>query len=115
MTAPAAGAGTVYLLHFDRPYVPYPGAPAGSCAQHYIGWAKSLEARLAHHAAGTGARLLAAVTAAGIGWQVAATWPGGRDLERRLKRRGSATRFCPACRAATAAHITGPGTGRTAA
>jgi site-specific DNA-cytosine methylase len=32
--------GTVYLLHFDRPY---------KHARHYLGWAESLDARLAVH------------------------------------------------------------------
>jgi hypothetical protein len=29
---------------------------------------------------------------------VAATWPGTRQLERQLKRRKHASRFCPVCR-----------------
>ena len=35
--------------------------------------------RLAEHEAGRGARLLAVVRAAGIGWQLARPWPGGRE------------------------------------
>jgi hypothetical protein len=27
--------GIIYLLHFDRLYVPYPGAPLRDCAGHY--------------------------------------------------------------------------------
>jgi len=81
-------AGTVYLLHFDRPY---------AHARHYLGWAADLDARLAEHAAGRGARLLAVVRAAGIGWTLARTWPGGRSRERALKRQGGASRRCPAC------------------
>lgn len=87
----------VYLLHFDRLYVPYPGAPAGSCAGHYIGSARNVAARLRRHARGRGARLLAVVQAEGIGWQLARTWPGGRDRERAIKRRGGARRCCPLC------------------
>jgi hypothetical protein len=34
--------GTIYLLHFNQSYVPYPGAPARSCACHYIGWTLNL-------------------------------------------------------------------------
>ncbi len=29
--------GLVYLLHFDEPCIPYPGAPAYACAGHYTG------------------------------------------------------------------------------
>ncbi len=80
--------GTVYLLHFDRPYVH---------AGHYTGWTTDLPSRLADHAAGRGARLLAVIAAAGIGWQLARTWPGTRSLERALKRQGGASRRCPIC------------------
>jgi hypothetical protein len=82
-------AGTVYLLHFAEPF---------GHARHYLGWAGpgNLRARLAHHAAGTGANLLRHVAKAGIGWELARTWPGDRARERRLKCRG-ATRRCPLC------------------
>jgi hypothetical protein len=93
----AGGVMAVYLLHFDRLYVPYPGAPAGSCAGHYIGSARNVAARLRQHARGRGARLTAVVQAAGIGWQLARTWPGGRDRERQIKRQGSARLVCPLC------------------
>lgn len=79
---------TVYLLHFDRPY---------QHARHYIGSAVDLKARLAQHEAGTGARLLAVVHEAGIGWELARTWPGGRARERQIKRQGGASRCCPMC------------------
>ena len=84
--------GTVYLLHFDRPYVH---------ARHYTGWTTDLTARLAEHQSGRGARLLAVIVAAGIGWQLARTWPGTRALERALKRQGGASRHCPICRTPT--------------
>ncbi len=80
-----------YLLHFDAPY---------RHARHYLGSTSDLEARLAEHAAGRGARLLEVITAAGISWELARTWPGGRVDERRLKRQKSAPRLCPVCRAA---------------
>ena len=89
--------GTVYLLHFDRLYVPYPGAPLRDCAGHYVGWAKNVKRRLAEHEAGRGARLLAVVRAAGIGWQLARLWPGGQAWERQLKRQGGHARKCPLC------------------
>jgi predicted GIY-YIG superfamily endonuclease len=80
--------GVVYLLHFDRPF---------GHARHYTGWTTDLVARLAEHAAGRGARLLAVVTEAGIGWQLARTWCGTRNTERALKRQGGASRRCPLC------------------
>ena len=80
--------GTVYLLHFDRPY---------QHAVHYTGWSASLPDRLAAHAAGQGSRLLAAVRSAGIGWTLARTWPGTRHLGRALKNQGGASRRCPLC------------------
>ena len=83
--------GTIYLLHFDQPF---------GHAKHYTGWAKQLERRLAHHRAGTGANLLRHVKAAGIGWTLTRTWDGDRNLERRLKNMGGASRLCPTCQAA---------------
>jgi len=84
----AAYAGTVYLLHFDRPY---------RHAAHYTGWTTNLAHRLDQHENGRGARLLAVITSAGIGWQLARTWPGTRTTERALKRQGGASRRCPLC------------------
>jgi hypothetical protein len=90
-------AGTVYLLHFDRPYGPGGGPNGRGTAKHYIGWASDLDTRLAEHKAGHGARLLAVVHAAGIGWTLARTWPGSRIRERQIKRQGGASRCCPMC------------------
>ena len=59
--------------------------------------ADDLDARLAKHAAGQGARLMAVVKEAGIEWELARTWPGGRARERQLKRQGGAARMCPLC------------------
>ena len=82
-------AGTVYLLHFDQPY---------KHARHYVGWtARNVGRRLAEHAAGRGARLLEVVREAGIGWQLARMWPGGRARERQIKRQGGHARKCPLC------------------
>ena len=81
-------AGTVYLLHFDQPY---------RHARHYVGWASNVKRRLAEHEAGRGARLLAVVRAAGIGWQLARLWPGSRARERQIKRQGGHARHCPLC------------------
>jgi predicted GIY-YIG superfamily endonuclease len=83
----------VYLIHFDRPY---------RHARHYTGWTRdetTLPRRVSHHRKGSGARLLQVVAAAGIGFKVVRTWPDGdRNKERRLKRSGGASRYCPVCR-----------------
>ena len=84
----AGQVGTIYLVHFERRY---------RHAGHYTGWTDDLAGRLAEHAAGRGARLLAVVREAGIGWQLARTWSGTRAHERRLMRRGGASRRCPLC------------------
>jgi hypothetical protein len=82
--------GTVYILHLDPPY---------KHARHYTGYAEpgNLRARLAAHAAGTGARLMQVVKEAGGTFQLARTWPGGRARERELKDRHDAPRLCPIC------------------
>jgi len=81
--------GTIYLLHFERPYVH---------ARHYLGWTGgNLEVRLDAHAAGNGARLLAVVASAGIAWNLARVWPGTRARERQIKRQGGLSRCCPLC------------------
>lgn len=88
MSRPTTRRGTVYLLHFDKPY---------KHARHYLGWAFDLEARLAAHHAGHGARLLEVIQQHGITWTLARTWPGTRLRERQLKNQGGASRCCPAC------------------
>jgi len=80
---------TVYLLHFDRPY---------HHARHYLGYTNDLEARLAQHRSGNGARLIEVISKAGISWTLVRTWKGGRDLERRLKAQKNSPRLCPICR-----------------
>lgn len=80
----------VYLLHFDRPF---------SHARHYTGWGACIASRVAQHRRGDGATLMRHVVAAGIGFEVARIWPGAdRGKERRLKRSGGASRYCPLCR-----------------
>ncbi|MEV6100668.1 hypothetical protein [Nocardia sp. NPDC051981] len=83
-----APQGTVYLLHFERPY---------RHARHYTGWTSDLDHRLAEHRAGRGARLLEVLRNNGIGWELARTWDGTRARERQLKREGGASRRCPKC------------------
>lgn len=80
--------GTVYLLHFDRPY---------KHARHYLGYTDDLDQRIEAHRNGNGARLVEVVMQAGIGFTVARTWDGDRDLERRLKNQHNGPRLCPIC------------------
>lgn len=81
-------AGTVYLIHFERPL---------HHARHYLGYTYDLAGRLESHRAGRGARLLAVLHEIGIGWEVVRTWPGGRPLERKLKSQHHTPRLCPLC------------------
>jgi predicted GIY-YIG superfamily endonuclease len=87
----------VYLLHFSEPY---------QHAQHYAGWTADLDARVAEHQNGTGAKLTSAAARAGVTFAVAVTWPGTRDDEGRLKKprgsgktgsRTSLRAVCPTC------------------
>ena len=81
--------GTVYLIHFDDKLCH---------AQHYIGWAKNVDARCAHHKNGTGARLMAAVSDLGLPWKVVRIWENqDRNFERKLKNRKNAKLLCPVC------------------
>ena len=105
-TSPSRGPqGTVYLLHFDRPY---------RHAHHYLGFTTDLNSRLADHASGRGARLMEVITAAGIGFTLARTWQGTRGLERQLKNRHNSSHLCPICRAAKRAAPDGTDADRNA-
>ena len=82
---------TIYLLHFEQRY---------KHAGHYLGSTENLNARLAEHRAGRGARLLAVIGEAGIGWQVARTWEDAtRNDESKLKHAKMTPRLCPLCNA----------------
>lgn len=80
----------VYLICFDRPL---------RHARHYLGSAADLDARLEAHRKGTGAKLMAAVMRAGIGWRVVRTWEAadGRAEEKRLKKWENNRKLCPVC------------------
>jgi predicted GIY-YIG superfamily endonuclease len=78
----------VYLIHFNTPY---------QHARHYMGCTDRLSERLSEHRKGNGARLMEVVNDAGIKWQLARTWLGGFELERKLKARKEGPRFCPIC------------------
>ena len=81
----------VYLLHFSQPINP------NHPCRHYLGTADDLDARIAEHRAGTGARLTQVAKERGITFVIARTWEGGRKLERQLKRRHAGPRLCPIC------------------
>ena len=77
--------GVIYMLHFDRPY---------RHARHYVGWTDDL---LDRHATGYGARLVAVIWAAGIGFTLVRICEGTRRTERAIKNAGGAVRYCPVC------------------
>jgi len=86
-------------VHLDRP-IGDPDNPRGQ-ARHYAGSAAyDLMGRLAEHAAGRGARLLAVAREQGVSWHLVRQWPGGRAEERALKDARNGPRVCPECAAA---------------
>ena len=80
--------GVIYMLHFDQPY---------RHAKHYVGWTDDLLDRLDRHASGHGARLVAVIWQAGIGFTLIRICEGTRRTERAIKNAGGAARYCPAC------------------
>lgn len=87
--------GTVYLLHLHAPLGNLANKRAQ--AQHYIGFALDLDARLAEHRRGGGSKLLAAAVGRGIAFTVVATWNAPLAFEKTLKRRKEAPKLCPVC------------------
>jgi predicted GIY-YIG superfamily endonuclease len=83
----------VYLIHFEEPF---------HHARHYIGFCEeNLDQRMECHRRGDGAKLMRAVSKAGIPWKVVRTWPDGdRNFERKLKNRHKSQDFCPICKEA---------------
>lgn len=84
----------VYLIHFHEKY---------RHAQHYLGSTGCLDARLARHKSGNGARLMEVIAQHGITWQLARLWhcetlQEAHELERRLKRWSGSAQFCPICK-----------------
>ncbi len=88
--------GFVYLLHFDK-RIGDLNNPRGQ-AQHYIGYAENVPARMKRHREGNGAKIMAFLAREGIGFTLVRVWIGDKDLEKRLKRQHNARRFCPICR-----------------
>lgn len=84
----------LYLLHFSARL----GRDGSNGAQHYLGYADSIEERLERHREGGGAKITDAANARGITYHVSWWAPGDRKEERRQKRRGHFERLCPACK-----------------
>jgi len=84
--------GTIYLLHFDKPY---------RHARHYLGWTEGdcLDDRMKTHRSGRGSKLMSAINQAGIDFTIARLWSGTRHDERKLKNGKNAGKWlCPICR-----------------
>jgi hypothetical protein len=95
----AVTAPVVYLVHLDTALGS--AHPRGR-ARHYVGTtAVGVERRLAVHRAGLGSKMLAAANQRGIAYDVVRTWPGGREVERRIKAQRNAPRLCPTCTGVT--------------
>ena len=89
--------GLVYLVCLDALLGDFAN-PRGR-AGHYLGWADDVDARMAEHRAGRGARILAACVQHGIAFDVVRTRADvDRSFERRLKRQHNAWKHCPRCR-----------------
>jgi predicted GIY-YIG superfamily endonuclease len=84
-----------YLIHFNTPYT----SPNGKkTISHYLGWSSDITARLAHHANGTGARVMEVIHEAGITFTCARQWKGAtRTDERHMKNRHNHRALCPIC------------------
>jgi uncharacterized membrane protein YecN with MAPEG domain len=85
----------VYLLHFEEP-IGDRSRPR-MWAQHYVG-SYLTDARLTHHRNGTsGVPIVDEFYRRGIKFKVARITPGGKLLERRIKRNGHFSEYCPHC------------------
>lgn len=94
-TSPTPNApGTIYLLHFS--------GRTNQGHQHYLGWSRDVERRIARHRAGAGANETRKAVAEGLKLTVGQTWKGTPALETRVKewsrqgRKGFAG-ICPLC------------------
>lgn len=92
----------VYLLHlepaYSAPYLDAHGRRRVKVAGHYLGsTALDVADRIAQHVAGAGSPLIRAAIAAGCRVELVRTWPGGRQLERQLKRQHHHARYCSRC------------------
>ena len=81
--------GTVYLLHYERPY--------HGPMRHYVGFtADDLDLRLQRHREGKGGKTTRYAFDQGIAFTLARTWSGSLSLERQIKSRGPSN-YCPLC------------------
>jgi predicted GIY-YIG superfamily endonuclease len=80
--------GTVYLLHFDRPY---------HHARHYIGFTRDLARRTERHRAGRGSPLIEAASNDGIEFTVARVWHNVTGRFERRVHKMQAKLVCPVC------------------
>jgi hypothetical protein len=102
-TAPSAGyAGSVYLLHLERPLAGAQNQHGRPTSGHYIGWTarRSVGPRVALHSAGqSGSKYMRQALREGIGFNLVRVWRDvDRNFERSLKLRKCAARLCPQCR-----------------
>jgi hypothetical protein len=93
----AATIGTVYLFHFSAPLGNLSNPRAQ--ARHYLGFTEDLDARIAKHLAGKGAKIVAAALKQGLVFEIY-HWPAPLATEKLIKRRKETHVFCPACCAA---------------
>ncbi len=78
-----------YLLHFETPF---------HHARHYVGWSSNIALRIQGHERGNSAKLIHAISVAGIRFQVVRLWiDTDRAYERRLHNRHNSPRLCPVC------------------
>ena len=88
--------GEVYILHLKRKF------PTGP-AQHYVGFApyhygkSTLAKRLGEHAAGKGAKMLAAALRYNIDWEPALVIHANQAVETLIKKMHHTSRICPIC------------------
>jgi predicted GIY-YIG superfamily endonuclease len=80
--------GTIYLLHFERPY--------HGPMRHYVGFTDDLEQRLQRHREGKGGKTTRYAFDLGISFVLARTWSGSLSLERQIKSNGPSN-YCPLC------------------
>lgn len=98
---------TIYVLHFDPPYsVRIGGTERVKTAGHYVGsTGGDVHERVEQHILGQGSPLVRAALRAGSTVLLAATMPGDKQAERRIKRTHHRERWCPFC---TAEPLTAP-------
>jgi hypothetical protein len=90
MASPRRTRRTASLPHVRRPISP------ARTAQHALGWALDVDARLAEHARAGGARPAQVALERSIGWDLVRTWPGEtRRDERRHTTGAHGARLCP--------------------